>query len=116
MKKLNDDCEVVLQKLKRYNLFPDERRDDDYVKNRKKIKRGISCNNDTIKLLITLVNEMNGSMVKQQKKIKELTDKVESLKAVERPPMPDRSYQLLTQQNQELKDELEFYKRKCSHA
>ena len=45
MKELNNDCEVVLQKLKRYNLFPDERLDDDYVKNRKKIKRGISCNN-----------------------------------------------------------------------
>ena len=59
---------------------------------------------------------MNGSMLKQQKKIKELNDKVESLKAVERPPMPDRSYQLLIQQNQELKDELEFYKRKSSHA
>lgn len=112
VKELSVECELVIQKLKKYNLYPDSITCEDYVKERKKIKRSITCNNDTMKLLINLVTEMNGSILKQQKRIKELNDKLESLKSREPPPMPDRAYQLLVEENQKLRDELDFYKRK----
>lgn len=111
VKELSVECELVIQKLKKYNLYPDPITCDEYVKERKKIKRSITCNNDTMKLLINLVTEMNGSILKQQKRIKELNDKLESLKSREPPPMPDRAYQLLLKENKDLRSQLNFIKR-----
>lgn len=114
VKELSVECELVIQKLKKYNLYPDPitcQGNGEYVKERKKIKRSITCNNDTMKLLINLVTEMNGSILKQQKRIKELNDKLESLKSREPPPMPDRAYQLLLKENKDLRSQLNFIKR-----
>tara|TARA_R100000734_G_C3310690_1_gene101485 strand:+ start:1227 stop:1697 length:471 start_codon:yes stop_codon:yes gene_type:complete len=111
VKELSVECELVIQKLKKYNLYPDPITCPEYVKQRKKIKRSITCNNDTIKLLINLVTEMNGSILKQQKRIKELNDKLQSLKSREPPPMPDRAYQILLKENEDLKSKLNFIKR-----
>ena len=96
VKQLDTASELVLMKLKKYNLIIPEGQSDsgeEAVRLRKKVKRGITdTKNDTIKLLITLVSEMNASNQKLQKKITNLTNEIEKLKTMkERSPRLPRS-------------------------
>jgi hypothetical protein len=83
MKQLSQEADIVWNKLRKYNLLPKES-GEQAVTERKKIKRGITDpKNTTIKLLITLINEMNASHIKQNQKIYELSklkDDIEDLK------------------------------------
>ena len=119
VKQLDPASELVLMKLKKYNLIIPEGQSDsgeEAVRLRKKVKRGITdTKNDTIKLLITLVSEMNASNLKLQKKITNLTNDIEKLKYMKERsprPMPDRAYKSLQEENERLRDELDFYKRR----
>ncbi len=84
MKQLSQEADIVWNKLRKYNLLPRTGESAEAVTERKKIKRGITNpKNTTIKLLITLINEMNASHIKQNQKIYELSklkDDIEDLK------------------------------------
>ena len=114
MKTLDPETDLIWKKLSKYNLIPHQSvSGSEAVKIRKKVKRGITDNkNDTIKILIKLVNEMNGSIIKQQKRIMELSNKIDNIKERSPRPMPDRSYIILQQENEKLRDELDWYKNK----
>tara|TARA_R110000737_G_scaffold310415_1_gene319030 strand:- start:416 stop:826 length:411 start_codon:yes stop_codon:yes gene_type:complete len=78
MKELNEEFDIVWKKLRKYDLLPKES-GKEAVAERKKIKRGLMVTqgakkNTTIKLLITLIVEMNGSYIKQNKRITELSN------------------------------------------
>ena len=118
MKQLDPETDLIWKKLSKYNLIPHQSvSGEEAVKIRKKVKRGITdSKNDTIKILIKLVNEMNGSIIKQQKRIMELSNKIDHIKERSPRPMPDRSYIILQEENQRLRDELNWYKNKHNHT
>mgnify|MGYP003126847005 CR=1 FL=1 len=88
MKELSQEADIVWNKLRKYNLLPKES-GPEATKERRKIKRGIMVTqgenkNTTIKLLITLITEMNVSHIKQNQKIYELSklkDDIEKLES-----------------------------------
>ena len=112
MKQLDPETDLIWKKLSKYNLIPRQNvSGEDAVKIRKKVKRGITdSKNDTIKILIKLVNEMNGSIIKQQKRIMDLSNKIHNMEERSPRPMPDRAYINLQEENEKLRDELNWYK------
>jgi len=117
MKQFDPETDLIWKKLSKYNLIPHQSvSGEEAVKIRKKVKRGITdSKNDTIKILIKLVNEMNGSIIKQQKRIMELSNKIDHIKERSPRPMPDRAYIILQQENEKLRDELDWYKNKFTN-